>query len=47
MVNADDLKLLDEAKRYLKRAEREGVGIVHLPIWLVEALIEKASRVHD
>ncbi len=47
MVITDDLKMLDEAKQYLKRAEREGVGIVHLPIWLVEALIEKAQRVHD
>ncbi len=43
----DDVKMLDEAKQYLARAEREGLGIVRLPTWLVEALIERATRPHD
>lgn len=47
MMTTDDLEMLKEARKYLKGSEREGSGLVHLPIWLVEALIEKAQRVHD
>jgi hypothetical protein len=43
----DDYALLTEAQCILDRAEREGIGICRLPIWMLEALIERAQRPHD
>jgi hypothetical protein len=43
----DDHELIAEARIILGRAEREGIGICRLPIWMLEALIEKAQRPHD
>jgi hypothetical protein len=43
----DDHELIAEARIILGRSEREGIGICRLPIWMLEALIEKATRSHD
>ena len=42
-----DHDLIVDAKRILDCAEREGIGMCYVPFWLLEALIEKATRPHD
>jgi hypothetical protein len=43
----DEFKLVEDVKLLIKDAERAGVGIVMIPIGMLEALIEKATRGHD
>lgn len=46
-IMIDDHELIVDAKRILDRAEREGIGMCHVPLWMLEALIERATRPHD
>ena len=47
MIAIDDHQLIRDAQALLDRAQREGSAILHVPRWLLEQLIEKASRPHD
>lgn len=43
----DDLEMVKMATGELHAARRTGAVQVTVPIWLLEALIEKATRPHD
>jgi len=40
-------KLIQDARRIMGRAEREGAAMCTVPRRMLEALIEKAQRPHD
>ena len=42
-----DHQLIRDAQALVDRAQREGSGIIHIPRWMLEQLIEKAQRPHD
>lgn len=46
-MSTEEHRLIAAAQQIIERGKREGVAIVAVPRWLLEALVEKASRPHD
>lgn len=47
MIALDDHQLLRDAQALVDRAKRQGAAILHVPRWMLEKLIERATRPHD
>ena len=43
----NEVSLIRDAQALLDRAQREGSGFLFVPRWLLEQLIERATRPHD
>lgn len=47
IIADDDHQLIRDAQRILELAKREGLGLSYVPNWMLEQLIERATRPHD
>ena len=43
----NEVSLIRDAQALLDRAQREGSGFLFVPRWMLEQLIERATRPHD
>lgn len=47
IIADDDHQLIRDAQALVDRAQREGSGFLFVPRWMLEQLIERATRPHD
>lgn len=47
MIALDDHQLIRDAQALVDLAKREGSGFLFVPRWMLEQLVEKATRPHD
>lgn len=47
MIEIDEQQLLIDVQRIIDRASREGTAYCTIPRWMLEQLVEKATRPHD
>ena len=43
----NEVSLIRDAQALVERAKREGCAILPVPRWMLEQLIERATRPHD
>ena len=43
----DEFQLIKDVKLLIERAKREGAATLPVPRWMLEQLVEKATRPHE